>query len=88
MSKERYEALKKFHKAEGVLAYQLAVFGDEIAKREKYADVELCGMDALHFYLIHKFHWLPKDVRVMSSEDVRFVLLKEMSGWTLPQEAR
>lgn len=88
MSKERYEILKRLHEAEGGLAYSLAVFGDEIAKREKYADPELTGMDAVHYYLIHKFHWLPRDVRSMTAEDIRFVLSEEMNGWVMPKDAR
>lgn len=88
MSKQRYETLKKLHESEGNLAYALAVFGDTIAKREKYKDVGLIGMDAVHFYLVHKFHWLPKDVRAMTAEDIRFVLSEEMAGWTMPKDAR
>jgi len=88
MTKERYENLKKLYEAEGGLAYSLAVFGDTLAKREKYKDAGLDGMDAIHFYLIHKFHWLPKDVRAMSAEDIRFVLTEEMEGWVMPKAAR
>jgi hypothetical protein len=88
MSKERYENLKRLHQAEGELAYSLAVFGDAIAKREKYKDSGLDGMDAVHYYLIHKFGWLPRDVKAMSAEDIRFVLSEEMAGWGLPKDAR
>ena len=34
-------------------------------------------MEAIHFYLIHKFGWLPRDVKSMSLEDVQFVLSQE-----------
>jgi hypothetical protein len=88
MSKERYEVLKRNHKAQGDLAYCLAVFGDTLAKREKYKDIGLTGMDAVHFYLVQKFHWLPRDVKSMSAEDVRFVLSEEMASWTMPTSAR
>ncbi len=88
MSKERYEILKRLHEAESGLAYALAVFGDTLAKREKYKDNGLSGMDAIHFYLIHKFHWLPKEVKAMSAEDIRFVLSEEMDGWVMPKTAR
>lgn len=88
MSKERYEILKRLHEAEGGLAYSLAVFGDEIAKREKYADPGLTGIDAVRYYLIHKFRWLPRDVRSMTAEDIRFVLSEEMNGWVMPKDAR
>lgn len=88
MVNERYENLKRLYDAEGGLAYALAVFGDTLAKREHYKDAGLDGMDAIHFYLIHKFHWLPKDVRAMSAEDIRFVLSEEMEGWVMPEAAR
>ena len=85
MSKERYQMRKKLHGAHGDLAYSLEVFGDAIAKREGYKGLD--GMEAIHFYLVHKFHWLPSQVKSMSWEDLRFVLDQEMSGWTLPKEA-
>jgi len=66
--------------------YYLEVFGDEIARREGYKEAR--GMDAVHFYLIQKHHWLPRDVRSMSATDLQFLLLEELSGWTAPAEAR
>ena len=84
--KEHYEATKRLYEAEGNLTYSLDVFGDEIAKREKYKDLD--GIEAIHFYLIHKFKWLPSQVKSMSAEDLRFVLTEEMSGWTMPKNAR
>ncbi|CAE6760768.1 hypothetical protein G2912_13955 [Paraburkholderia aspalathi] len=86
MNKERYKILQNLHDAEGKLAYMLAVFGDTLAKREGYK--ELDGMAAIHFYIVHKFKWLPSQVKSMSAEDLRFVLSEEMSGWTAPAEAR
>lgn len=83
---ERYENLKRLYEADGGLNYALVVFGDHIAKREGYKEVE--GLEAVHFYLVTKYHWLPPQVRAMSFEDLRFVLSEEMSGWTLPKAAR
>lgn len=82
---ERYKNLKRLYEAEAGLNYALAVFGDYIAKREKYKEVE--GMEAVYFYLVTKYHWLPSQVHGMSYEDLRFVLSEEMSGWTLPRVA-
>ncbi|WP_289141176.1 hypothetical protein [uncultured Pseudomonas sp.] len=84
--KEKYEIWKRLHEAEGGLAYGLAVYGDHIAKREKYKTVE--GMDAVRFYLVQKFSWPPSQVRSMSYEDMSFVLQEEMAGFTYPKEAR
>ena len=82
----RYDNLRNLYEAEGGLNYALALFGDHIAMREGYKEVD--GMNAVHFYLITNFHWLPSLVHSMSHEDLRFVLSEEMSGWTLPKEAR
>ena len=86
MSTDQYKTLRKFHITEGELAYGLEVFGDELAKREGYK--EHSGMDAIHFYLVHKFSWPLWQVRSMSAEDIRFILAEEMHGWTLPKAAR
>jgi len=84
--KEQYETWHRLRSAEGNLAFLLDVFGDTIAKREGYKSVD--GIEAVHLYVIHKFRWLPRDVRAMSGEDLRFVLSEEMHGWTLPKDAR
>ncbi|MGF6611863.1 hypothetical protein OKW45_006785 [Paraburkholderia sp. WSM4175] len=86
MSQNRYEILKNLHDTDGKLAYMLEVFGDTLAQREGYK--ELNGMDAIHFYLVHKMKWIPSQARAMSASDLRFVLTEEMSGWTAPPEAR
>ncbi len=86
MSKERYGNLRLLRVTEGQLAFSLDCFGDYLAKREKYKEHE--GMEAVHFYLVQKHHWLPSVVRAMSWDDLRFVLAEEMSGWTLPKQAR
>ncbi|MFN9645855.1 MAG: hypothetical protein ACK6BG_12235 [Cyanobacteriota bacterium] len=85
---ERNENLECYYKTEGRLAYCLAIFGDHIARREGYKSDNLQKMDAVYFYLIHKHNWLPRDVKSMSYEDLRFVLDEEMQGWSLPEEAR
>lgn len=82
---EHYRSVKKLMEAESRYKYMLDVFGDTIAEREGYKN--LYGMDAVHFYLIHKFHWLPSVVRSMSADDLRLVLAEEMSDWTAPEEA-
>lgn len=83
--KDLYENQRRLHEALGSLAYSLTVFGDTLAEREGYRSVD--GIDAVHLYLVRKYNWLPKDVRSMSFEDLRFVLSEEMQGWTLPPEA-
>jgi hypothetical protein len=85
MRQELNQVRKRFHEATGGMNYCLDVFGDELAKREGYKN--LTGMDAIHFYLVHKFSWLPRDVISMSQEHIRFVLSQELADWTLPPDA-
>jgi len=86
MSKKKYyEIFRKLYLNQGELDYHLIVFGDEIAKRNGYKEHK--GLDALHFYLIEKYHWTLSYVRSLKLEDIRFLLLEEMRAWTLPKEA-
>jgi hypothetical protein len=71
----------KIREHEAHLNYHVELFGDHIAKREAYRR-NLDGIRAVHFYLIHKFGWLPRDVLSMSMEDVRLVLDQEMEEWS------
>lgn len=80
---ERSDTLLSLHETEGRLNYHLVMFGDYIREREGYEDQGLDGIDAVHFYLITKYGWLPRDVKSMSYEDMRFVLREEMHKWVL-----
>jgi hypothetical protein len=82
--KDLYQAEHKLCKISGEMKYQLIRFGDYIAKREKYKEHK--GIDAIHFYLIEKYHWLPSQVKSLNDDDLRFVLSEEMHGWTLPKD--
>lgn len=84
--KERFQTLKRLHETQGNLAYLLDVFGHTLAEREGYKDID--GMEAIYLYLIHKHHWLPRDVRSMSQEDLQLALHVELQGWTAPPAAR
>lgn len=84
-TREHYKTIFNLHDAQGNLAYGLEVFGDVLAKKQGYKSLD--GIDAIHYYLINKFNWLPAQVRGMSYEDLRFILSEEMHGFTLPPEA-
>ncbi|MEQ6290510.1 hypothetical protein ACFPAG_07800 [Vogesella sp. GCM10023246] len=86
MDDQHYLVRHQLHRSEADLAYCLDVFGDFLAQREGYKSVS--GLDAVHFYLVHKFAWLPSRVRAMPAEELRFVLSEEMEGWTLPEGSR
>jgi hypothetical protein len=85
MEKERYSTRHRLHVARGEVDYYLECFGDEIAKRKGYKDLD--GMEAIQFYLMQTHHWLPQEVRAMNSDDIHFALSQEMHGWVAPDRA-
>lgn len=82
---ERNENRKRLQLALGEQAYHLELFGDYLAKKNKYKVHD--GFDAVHFYLVQKHHWKLSDVRAMTADDLRFVLEEEMAGWTVGKKA-
>jgi hypothetical protein len=86
MSTEMNQARANIHAAQGSLNYSLEIFGDELAKREGYKAHD--GLEAIQYYLMQKHGWLPRDLKTMSLEDLRFALAEELHGWTLPKNAR
>ena len=83
--KSHYLIRKQTHETAGKVAFSLDVFGDFLAEREQYKSVE--GLDAVHFFLVHKFNWLPSQVKNMTTDDIRFILSEEMHEWAMPEEA-
>jgi hypothetical protein len=53
----------------------IAELGDKLAKREKYERVS--GLEAVHYYLMQKYHWPPKRIRSMKVDDLWFCLKEE-----------
>jgi hypothetical protein len=84
--KEKYKTLKQKYALKGDTAYYLELFGHFLAKREGYQKMD--GMEAIFYYLMQKHHWLPRDVRSMSTEDLCFALAEEMATWRAPKAAR
>jgi hypothetical protein len=85
-SDEMNETRRRLHEAEGMQVYHLELFGDALAIREGYTQVD--GIDAVRFYLMQKHNWTPPTVRSLSYEDLLFALQEEMSGWTIGASAR
>lgn len=83
---ERAANLQRLHQVNGNLNYLLEVFGFELAEKQGWKDID--GMEAIWLYVINKHHWLPRDVRSMTPDDLRLVLHQEMQGWRAPQVAR
>jgi len=63
--------------------YLLHLFGNDLAKREKYKDLE--GVEAIHCYLIQRHHWLPSVVKSMTYDDIRLAMSVEMQDWKAPK---
>lgn len=70
--KEPYESLKEILISKAEIKVSIAKSGDEIAKKHGYK--KLHGMDAIYRYLIDKYHWLPNQVRSLSTEDLQLLL--------------
>jgi hypothetical protein len=86
LKKLKYKWQRELREIEATIAYDLDVFGDHLAEREGYKVHD--GIDALHFYLIQKHHWLPSQARALNLDDLRFLFAEEMSGWDTPKAAR
>lgn len=81
-----YQLTANLHQIEGASAFSLELFGEHVADREGYSEHK--GLDAIRYYLMQKHGWLPREVRSMSLDDLRFALAEEMEGWVMPKDAR
>lgn len=83
--KELYELEYELCKIQGELKYNLVCFGDHVAKREGYKEHK--GIDAIIFYLVQKYNWLPSQVKSLNDDDLKFIFTEEMHNWVLPKDA-
>jgi hypothetical protein len=60
-----------------------AKLGDAIREKEGYKNPELIDINAIYYYLIQKYHWLPNQVRDMSLEDLKLVLAEEIFSFEI-----
>lgn len=84
LNKKQAKFIKENCILNGKNEYHLALFGDHIAEREGYKALE--GIEAVHFYICHKFRWTPSQVRGMAPADLEFLLTEEKQGWHVPKE--
>jgi len=84
--KKLYGSHKRICEADAELKYHLVIFGDFLATREGYK--KHTKLDALHYYLVEKYHWLPAQVKSLSDNDLQFLFAEEMKDWTVPKELR
>ena len=85
LERERFIGLKKLHAVIGESNYNLEVFGFHLAETKGWKAMD--GIEAVHYYLIQKYHWLPRDVRSMTYDEMRLALHEELQDWTLPKAA-
>lgn len=72
INEEYQERTEKLFVAEGEMKAVFSRLGDQIAKDQGYDSLH--GMDAVHRYLIDKYHWLPHQVRSLSVDDLALLL--------------
>lgn len=60
---------------QSITTQSLYLLGDKIAKKEGYKS--LSGIEAVHYYLMQKHHWLPSQVKSMSYTDLSFCFEEE-----------
>lgn len=85
-ARQRRALDKKIFETEALQKWALARFGDYVAGREGYRSTDLQGIHALRYYLMQKHHWSPPVVLALTEDQIRFALLEEREGWTLPPE--
>jgi hypothetical protein len=86
-AKERNKVRRNIHQLQGEMANHLEMFGDELARQQKYRS-KLDGIEALRYYLMQKHGWLPRDVMSMSYLEIEFALSEEKANWTVPKAFR
>jgi hypothetical protein len=69
---EIHEATERLYAADAQLKSAIARQGDQIAEDQGYKG--MYGMDAVYRYLIDKYHWLPDQVRRLSTDDINMLL--------------
>lgn len=53
------------------LSSHLMRLGNQLAEKNGW---EISGMKAVYFYLMNRYHWLPRDVRSMTLRDLAFAV--------------
>ena len=62
---------------------ELEILGNQLAEKKGYPCEKI---EALHYHLIQKHNWLPRDVRSMSTDDLRLALASELKEMEHSQE--
>ncbi len=60
--------------------------GDRIAVAMGYEGLD--GLEAVHRYLVDKHHWLPRDVRGLTTDDFEMLFAGDPVGKQRPRNSR
>jgi hypothetical protein len=66
------EETRRLYIANAELMAHWAARGEAIAKKYKYTG--LTGIDAIHRFLIDRYHWLPSQVRALTIDELELLL--------------
>jgi len=66
------ESTRRLFVANAELLATIASEGEALAKANGYTGLK--GLDAVHRFLIDKYHWLPDEVRRLSVDDLQILL--------------
>lgn len=83
MDIEQFEVTDKLYTAQAKMHLLLVAFGDELAADEGYKVHR--GIDAIHWYLVTHYNWLPSVVKSLNYEDLQFLMAERLKGWVLPK---
>ena len=71
------DARVRLHQATAAIYALIDELGDALAREHGWDN--LSGDEAARYYLMKKHDWLPREVRTMGYEDLRFALHQELS---------
>lgn len=70
--KELHEVTRRAYAAEADMKACIAAKGDALSQKMGYGDLD--GLNAIHRYLIDKYHWLPRDVRALTVDELQMLI--------------
>ncbi|WP_249978033.1 hypothetical protein [Vreelandella olivaria] len=78
------KAAPSLHPEQHEMHFILSAYGNALAVSREW---QLRGIDAIHYALIHRYHWLPSQIHSLSLHDKALALHEELQGLTLDDEA-
>ena len=69
--------------SEADMKYAISKLGDHFISSGQVDGRTLKGIEAVYAYLVTKHHWLPREVRAMSLDDLQLALHEELKTHSL-----